>query len=315
MARVSTPASRRRQRTDGKGVINLRQLILGITVVAVLLYVSFFWAVFRNVEGKAPGRGATAVLPGGDASGGETSVHHLHKEHEQDQLPPREEAKHDGVTIGYAVTITGCGSDPITEGAAVLKHSIHLASSQGNLGGRYNYKMYAIYHPDGKECAEPLADLGYELLERFTPVAVKDIQGDFLREHIHSNGCCGEKELVKLEAYTLIQHPVIVHMDLDTLILKPLDAIFDWMLFQGAPADADTSNVPIMWPEMERPSQVNAFFTRDCAWSELNLDHFACLYSFCSHFILCSFSKPRRQYGRSFAKIQASARWLSRLAS
>lgn len=94
----------------------------------------------------------------------------------------------DAETVGWAVTITGCGSDPITEGAAVLKHAIHLTSIHGNLGGRYDYKMYAIYHPDGEACALTLKDLGYELIQRDTPVAVKDIEGKFLREKIVSNG-------------------------------------------------------------------------------------------------------------------------------
>jgi hypothetical protein len=110
-----------------------------------------------------------------------------------------ENAHSEAITIAFAVTVTGCGPDPITEGAAVLKHSIHLASVHGNLGGRYGYKMYAIYHPDGERCAAPLKDLGYELLKRETPVAVKDIEGAFLRSKIEKNGCCGEKELVKLE--------------------------------------------------------------------------------------------------------------------
>lgn len=130
------------------------------------------------------------------------------REH-QEQKPPKPEgdinSDSDRVTIGYAVTVTGCGSDPITEGAAVLEHSIHLAS----VNGRYDYQMYAIYHPDGAACAAPLADLGYKLLERETPVQVKDIEGDFLRQNIEKNGCCGEKELVKLEAYTLTQHPIV----------------------------------------------------------------------------------------------------------
>ena len=105
----------------------------------------------------------------------------------------------DAITIGFAVTVTGCGSDPITEGAAVLKHSIHLASIHGNVGGRYNYQMYAIYHPDGERCATALEPLGYTLVKRNTPVAVKEIEGEFLRNNIERNGCCGEKELIKLE--------------------------------------------------------------------------------------------------------------------
>ena len=81
-----------------------------------------------------------------------------------------------------------------------------------------------------------------------------------------SNGCCGEKELVKLEAYTLTDHPVVVHLDLDVVVLKPMDALFDMMLTKS-PVDWDTTNVPIMWPEKKLPEKVNAFFTRDCAYN------------------------------------------------
>lgn len=204
--------------------------------------------------------------------------HHLEEEWEHEQELQHAEhpglpimSQHDrhhvyptGVVIGFAVTVTGCGSDPITEGAAVLKHAIHLASMHGNLGGRYDYKMYAIYHPDGESCATPLQDLGYELLRRETPVAVKDIQGEYLRTRIEKNGCCGEKELVKLEAYTLIQHPIVVHLDLDTLVLRPLDSLFDWMLLEDA--DHDTEGIQIMWPDMPHPHKVNAYFTRDCKY-------------------------------------------------
>lgn len=85
--------------------------------------------------------------------------------------------------IGWAVTITGCGSDALTDGAAVLKHSIHSASIEG---GKYDYKMYVIYHPEGEACVLPLKDLGYQLIRRETPVAVSDIQGKFLRKKIVS---------------------------------------------------------------------------------------------------------------------------------
>lgn len=165
--------------------------------------------------------------------------------------------------VGYAVSITGCGSDPITEGAAVLKHSIHLASVQNQQGsGRYGYQMYAIVHPEAESCAMPLRDLGYKILKCETPVAVADIKGKFLRERIEKNGCCGEKELIKLEAYNLIQHPIVVHLDLDTLILKPLDPLFDAMMLSNA-TTVDPLNVEAMWKDQPLPKQIDAFFTRD----------------------------------------------------
>lgn len=167
------------------------------------------------------------------------------------------------VTIGYFVSITGCDSDKLAEGAAVLKHSIHLASIHGDLGGKYDYKMHAIYHPDAASCVAPLADLGYQLEQRDVAVQVKDIEGDFLRSRIEANGCCGSKELIKLEAYTFTHYPIVVHLDLDFLLLKPLDSLFDVMLPNNNAADP-FSKIQRMWPEASMPTKINAFFTRDC---------------------------------------------------
>jgi hypothetical protein len=252
MARLFGQSSRRLRGEKSKGGgLPVKHIILGATILVVVVYVSGFLAVVQHIS-ENPNPAQVNVQKEPDAL--------------QPPPPPEQKVQISDITIGYAVTITGCGSDPITEGAAVLKHAVHLVSSQGNKGGRYNYQMYAIYHPDAEVCALPLQDLGYTLLKRDTPVAVKDIQGKYLRENIEKGGCCGEKELVKLEAYTLIQHPIVVHLDLDVLILKPMDALFDWMLVepQQLLVHYDTAGIPIMWPEMEVPPKPNAFFTRDC---------------------------------------------------
>jgi len=164
-------------------------------------------------------------------------------------------------TVAYAVSVTGCGSDPITEGGAVLQHSIHRVSSRGTKGGRYDYALFAIYHPDAEACALPLQELGYTLLKRDTPIAVADIEGDFLRSKIEQNGCCGEKELIKLEAYTLTDYPIVVHLDLDVLVLKPLDTLFDLML--GRPVDEKERAETIMWNDKPAVRSIDAFFTMD----------------------------------------------------
>ena len=41
------------------------------------------------------------------------------------------------ITIGFASTVTGCGEEPFTEGAAVLRHAVHRASIHGTLAGRW----------------------------------------------------------------------------------------------------------------------------------------------------------------------------------
>jgi hypothetical protein len=171
------------------------------------------------------------------------------------------EVKSNAIKVAFAVSVTGCGDDPITEGGAVLQHSIHRASSRGTLGGRYDYDLFAIYHPNAEACALPLQKLGYKLLRRNVFVNVTDIEGEFLRSRIEHNGCCGEKELIKLEAYTLTDYPIFVHLDLDVVVLKPLDNLFDAMLTTGS--SPSTLFMSLMEPEKALPTRINAFYTVD----------------------------------------------------
>jgi len=67
-------------------------------------------------------------------------------------------------------------------------------------------------------------------------------------------------ELIKLEAYTLTDYPIVVHLDLDVLVLKPLDELFDMMMYGS---DHVEPLKAIMWPEKELPKQVDAFYTYD----------------------------------------------------
>lgn len=120
--------------------------------------------------------------------------------------------------------------------------------------------MYAIVHPSALSCAQPLEQLGFTILQREVFVAVNDIEGEFLRTKITTNGCCGEKELIKLEAYTLTQHPVVVHLDLDVLVIRDMDEVFDFMLASPTPR---TPLASFQWPNTPIPEQVNAFFTMD----------------------------------------------------
>lgn len=131
-------------------------------------------------------------------------------------------------TVAFVVTITGCGGDfAVFDGAAILSYSIHQNSIHGPNGGRYNYDLYAFHHPNALECALPLEKLGFIVQERDTPVAIAEIRNSHLQNHIQIWGCCGERELIKFEAFTLTQYPAVVLLDADTLVLKPLDQLFD----------------------------------------------------------------------------------------
>jgi hypothetical protein len=147
-------------------------------------------------------------------------------------------------TIAYALSLTGCGegstagsghssfaSVGLFDGPAVLKHSIHENSIHVKPNEtQYDYHLVAFVHPSAVECSHGLANLGYEILVRETPVNVSHIEGDFLRTHVVKSGCCGEKEFIKLWAYTLDDYPIVVHLDMDSVLFQPLDEIFDAML-------------------------------------------------------------------------------------
>ena len=72
----------------------------------------------------------------------------------------------------------------------------------------------------------------------------------------------GEKEYLKLYSYLLLDYPVVVHLDLDTLVLKPMDDVFDIM------TDPLYNRIKFkhhsMWKEEEgRNGLVDFVFTRD----------------------------------------------------
>lgn len=172
--------------------------------------------------------------------------------------------------IAYTVTLTGCGKNDkrysaadamglIDQGAAVLSHSIHLAHENSS----YGYQMYALVHPLAKECSVNLHKLGYTVLIRNTPFDVSDIRGEYLREHIDKASCCGEKEFIKLYAYTLVDHPVAVVLDLDSLVLKPLDPLFDAIVEGEGLKQSTVDKLPLHHLDGKVPKRIDAFYTKD----------------------------------------------------
>ena len=170
----------------------------------------------------------------------------------------------DKITIAYAVSVTNCPSDElykIQDGAAVLHQSIRLSSRNS----RYDYHMIAFVHPSAEECVPVLKALGYEVQIRPTPFNDTDIQNPELIRSQESS-CCGTSEYLKLYSYVLIEFPVVVHLDLDCLVLRPLDDIFDLMLDPGF----NRSRIPIMYLEpTEIPERVDFVFTRDYGMVEV----------------------------------------------
>jgi len=164
------------------------------------------------------------------------------------------------ITIAYAISVTSCNAQTANlDGAAVLRHSVKRldASSQ-----KYDSKFYAFVHPNATSCADILEKLGYDIQVRPTPINTTDIRGD-LKKFVEEASCCGSAEFLKLYAYTLTHHPVVVHLDMDVAILKPMDDLYDSMI--DGPSSPARSRLPAMWIHnvTKLPRQIDAYFTRD----------------------------------------------------
>jgi hypothetical protein len=110
---------------------------------------------------------------------------------------------HPPVVIAHAVSLIKCKAGSSVNGfldaAAVLRQSIHGNSVHSTKkSSRYSYKMYAIVHTSCEEHASVLKRLGYEILVRDHPVKKEDIRGEYLRNHIEGENCCGSAEFIKL---------------------------------------------------------------------------------------------------------------------
>ena len=133
--------------------------------------------------------------------------------------------QHDGrIPVAYAITVSSCRWS-IIDAAAVHGYAIDRIQEQSP---RYSHRRYAFVHSTAIECAEKLRHLGYYVMILDTPVNVAKIKTR-LRREIEVNGCCGSKELMKLYTY-ILEEPVAIHLDTDTLLLQSIDELFDAVL-------------------------------------------------------------------------------------
>jgi len=142
-----------------------------------------------------------------------------------------------------------------------LQNSIHYTGSTG----KYSYKMYAIVHENCAHHAPVLKSVGYETIIKGTPIDRNQIKNDFYKRTVESEVCCGSAEFIKMYAYTLTKHPVVVHFDLDKIVLNPMDDLFDAMIYtkDSKMGMAARKRIQMEWPEDNLPEQIDAFFTRD----------------------------------------------------
>lgn len=200
-----------------------------------------------------------------------TSKQQLHP-----QIPPRSsntKQQEEPIRIAHVISLITCHRADRVQGfrdaLVILRHSIHQNSIHSHPNSKYSYQMYALVHADGGcDVQLPLLrQLGYIPLVKETPVDISSItNNEWYKNHVEGENCCGSKEFMKLYAYTLMEHPIVVHWDLDVVVLKPMDDLYDAMLYDK---DSNRGKVArgrlhIQRPQyQELPDRIDAFITRD----------------------------------------------------
>jgi hypothetical protein len=148
--------------------------------------------------------------------------------------------------VVYAIAVTRCPDDAHTlYEAAILAESIKNMSIRRNPNSNYDYSLYAFVHDNARNCNAPLYSLGYTVLNGKSPIKTVD------------------REYIKVYALSLTNHKIVVTMEADTLLLQPLDQLFDLMLEGTVAPDLAHKNDVI-------PDQVNFISTKT---ADKSVDH------------------------------------------
>jgi hypothetical protein len=92
---------------------------------------------------------------------------------------------------------------------------------------KYDAELIAFVAP-GVIAARPILEAyGWKVLERKVPVELDEIVNKGYADRMKNSGCCGADEFLKLWAYTLVEYHRVVHLDMDSIVFKNMDVLYD----------------------------------------------------------------------------------------
>mmetsp|Transcript_6203 Transcript_6203/g.13685 ORF Transcript_6203/g.13685 Transcript_6203/m.13685 type:complete len:397 (+) Transcript_6203:158-1348(+) len=149
------------------------------------------------------------------------------------KVTPQERSKRP--KIAYAITVTKDG--PFVDGALVLGYAAKkYHSAVKGFPSDYDVELVAFATPTVNSSIAILERFGWRVLQRPLPVAIDQIENQQYAQKMRNSGCCGVDEFLKLWAYTLTEYHRVVHLDMDSIVLKNLDELFSVdkeLLFTG----------------------------------------------------------------------------------
>lgn len=121
--------------------------------------------------------------------------------------------------VAYVISITSCAE--VLDGAAVLAESIRATQEPP-------FDLVALVNQKSTTCQGSLEILGYQVRVKELPFAVENLtSGEAIAM---GTGCCGIDEFLKLYAFDMVEYQVVIHLDVDALVLKPLTPLVDAVL-------------------------------------------------------------------------------------
>ena len=126
------------------------------------------------------------------------------------------------------------------DAAAMLRYLVCTECKELNYASKYSHNFIAIVHPAAQYCTDSrdgkgtydrvkvLEQLGYRVEIKGSPIWKDVVSDPYLQENAPSD--LGFRDLMKLHAYTLTRHQVVIMVDFTTIILDPLDEVIDEML-------------------------------------------------------------------------------------
>lgn len=154
--------------------------------------------------------------------------------------------------VAYVISVTKC--EPIIiDAASVLAESIRVTHDKDH----HSYTLIAIlHHTRGRGCGKGLDYLGYQVTYKDLPFRLQELQSR--RDIVQGLGCCGIDEYLKLYAYTFTEYDVVIHLDVDVVVLQPLNPLIDAVMHEGG-----TTKLRTIPKSYRIPRKVDLLYTRE----------------------------------------------------